>query len=84
MEETMSTPVFPGSITHRLGDWQFNLHNDGSITIGSATGAAHPQVNLGAEGVFYLALFFRQAGVRTLINRVELERQHERHVKETK
>jgi hypothetical protein len=73
----VSTPANPGSIAHQLAEWRFCLADDGSLTI-TPTGNGRP-ITITPAMVFALSLFVRMPGVRALLNRADLERQHKRH-----
>jgi hypothetical protein len=75
----MSTPANPGSIVHQLADWRFILQADGSLTITPASGDTRRKITIGPDVAFALGVFVRMPGARALMNRCDLERQHERH-----
>lgn len=75
----MSTPANPGSIAHQLADWDFCLNEDGSLEISPAYEGGERPILITPSMVFALSLFVRMPGVRALVNRADLERQHERH-----
>lgn len=86
----MSTPANPGSLHHELAGWIFEINADGGMWAVPVIDGDDPQsralvgweLSLTPQDVWAFALLFRMPGVRALLNRCELARQHERHVRE--
>lgn len=79
----MSTPANPASIAHQINSWHFCLNPDGSLTVTSAHEGAERPIVITPAMIFAFSLFVRMPGARALLNRAELERQHERHCTRT-
>jgi hypothetical protein len=78
----MSTLANPSTIVHRIADWRFRLDQDGSLQACAQGDDSDEGFRLTPEITFALATFFRMPGVRVLLNRYDLERQHVRTVME--
>ena len=78
----MSTPANPGSITHQINGLELWLEADGTLQVLPLAIERTDELKLCPGDVWALATFFKAAGVRALINRCELARQHARHVAE--